>query len=156
MRVFGRSFGEYISFEKYFLILVAAVGILRFVLDKLNVPDSNVKWVSITGILFLGALFYSVYVYTSGFGRYGQLWFVLLLQWAVGVGLIILGIVLGILTHKDNIFTKPEYAGNQDGKNWIHAASHVAEIFIGATILWIVGCLIMFIVSRLSPRKVTA
>ena len=80
MRIFGKSLSDYVSFEKGFLILVVVVGLARLALSLLGVPNSTAKFVSLTVLLLLGMVYYSVRVHTSGFGSYKQLLPVLALR----------------------------------------------------------------------------
>ena len=53
MKIFGKSLSEYVSFEKEFLILTMAVGMGRLILSLSGVPNSSVKWVSLTAVTLL-------------------------------------------------------------------------------------------------------
>jgi hypothetical protein len=46
MKIFGKGFSEYVSFEKGFLILVPVVGLARLGLSLAGVPIATVKFVS--------------------------------------------------------------------------------------------------------------
>jgi len=65
MKIFGESLSECVSLEKEFLILVLPVGLARLALSLLGVPNGTVKFVSLTVLLLLGVIYYSVRVYTS-------------------------------------------------------------------------------------------
>jgi hypothetical protein len=158
MKIFGKSLSDYVKFESGFLILVLVVGLARLILSLTGVPNSTTKFLSITVVFLLGLLYYSVRVYTSGFGSYKQLLPVLALPVILGSGIVITGIVIAILTAKDNIFSSPEYSpGKVDGKNWGHVGGHVVAMFILPLILWAVGSLIMFVTKKIrGPRPQTA
>jgi hypothetical protein len=95
-------------------------------------------------------LYYSVGVYLSGFGSYKQLLPVIALQLVAGNCIIIGGIVLAILTAKDNIISAPEYLpGRVDGKTRGHVAGHVLAVINLLLILWAVGSLIMFVTKQI-------
>lgn len=154
MRIFGKSLSEYVSFEKGFLILVLVVGVARLVTSLLGVPNSTVKFLSLTVVFLLGMIYYSVRVYTSGFGSYLQLLPVLALQVIVGNCIIIAGIVISILTVKDNIFSAPEFSpGKVDGKTWGHVGGHVVATIIMPFVLWGIGCLIMLVTKKISGGR---
>jgi hypothetical protein len=160
MKIFGKTISEYVSFQKVFLILVLLVGLARLILSLGGVTNSVDKFLSLSVLLLLGWLFYSVRVYTTGFGSYLQLLPVLWLQWIVAQSIIIAGIVIAITTSKDNIFSSPEFSPNRaDGRNWGHAISHLVVMIAVPVVLWLVGCLIMFITKKIAgggERKVTA
>jgi len=104
--------------------------------------------------MLIGLLYFSVRVHTTGFGSYLQLLPVLALQWIVSQSIIIAGIVIAILSSKDNIFSAPEYSPNKaDGRNWGHAIAHVVAMLILPIISWLIGCLIMFITKKVTGRS---
>ena len=94
MKIFGKSLSEYVRFERGFLILILVVGLARLILSLLGMPNSAVKFISITVALLLGMLYYSVTVHTSGFGSYKQLLPVLALPVILGSCIVITGIVI--------------------------------------------------------------
>jgi len=151
MNIFGKSLSDYVKFEGGFLILVLVVGLARLALSLVGVPNSTAKFLSLTVLFLLGMIYYSVRVYTSGFGSYKQLLPVLALPVIIGTCIIIGGIVIAILTGKDNIFSAPEYSpGKVDGKTWGHAGAHVVAMIVVPLILWAVGSLIMFVTKKLT------
>ena len=109
--MFGKKLSEYVSFAKPILLLILVVGIARLALSLAGVQNSAVKWLSISVTLLIGLVYFSIRVYTTGFGSYKQLLPVLYLQAIVSQA-----IVIAIETHKDNIFSAPEYSGGGDGK----------------------------------------
>jgi len=154
MNIFGKSLSDYVRFERGFLILVLVVGVARLALSLLGVPNSTAKFLSLTVMFLLGMAYYSVRVYTSGFGSYKQLLPVLALPVIIGNCIIVAGIVIAILTAKDNIFSAPEYSpGKADGKTWGHAAAHVVAMIILPLILWAVGSLIMCVTKKLTGGR---
>jgi hypothetical protein len=160
MKIFGKTISEYVNFEKLFLILVLLVGLARLILSLGGVANSVDKYLSLSVLLLLGFLYYSVRVHTTGFGSYKQLLAVLWLQWIVAQMIIIAGIVIAIATSKDNIFSSPEFSPNKaDGRNWGHAISHLVVMIVLPVPLWLIGCLIMFITKKIAgegERKSTA
>jgi hypothetical protein len=62
-------------------------------------------------------------------------------------------IVLAITTHKDNIFSAPEYSGGGDGKNWGHVGAHlVIGLLIGPLVGWLIGSLVLLVTKKVTPR----
>jgi hypothetical protein len=154
MKIFGKSLSEYAKFESGFLILVLVVGLARLILSLAGVPNAKVKFLSITIAFLLGALYYSIKTFTSGFGSYKQLLPLMTLPVILGNLIIISGIILAIFTNKDNIFSAPEYANHVDGKSWGHVGGHVVVMFIVPLILWVLGAWFMFIGKKMyrGPR----
>ena len=73
MTIFGKRLSEYVAFSKPFLGLILVVGIARLALSLAGVPNSAAKWFSITAVMWIGVLYYSVRIHTSGFGSYKHL-----------------------------------------------------------------------------------
>ena len=153
MKIFGKSLSEYVRFERGFLILILVVGLARLILSLLGMPNSAVKFISITVALLLGMLYYSVTVHTSGFGSYKQLLAVLALPVILGSCIVITGIVISILTHKNNIFSAPEFSGGVDGKNWGHVGAHAVAAIVLSLIFWAVGSLIMLVTKKVTGGR---
>lgn len=156
MKIFGKSLSDYISFEKGFLILILVVGLARLILSLAGVPNATVKFLSMTVLLLLGLIYYSVRVHTSGFGSYKQLLPVLALPVILSNLISVFAIVLSIVTGKENIFSA-ERAG---GASWGHAFAHVLAMIVVSVIFWGIGSLIMLLAKKLTggrqPRTGTA
>jgi cation transport ATPase len=150
--VFGKPFSEYVRFAGLSLALIAGVALLRLVLSLAGMPNSSVRWLSATVVLLLCALVYAARVHTTGFGSYKQILPVVWLQAVTMNVVVIAGIVLAIFTGQDNIFTAPEFAGGQDGKNWFpHVFGHVVfGLVAGPLVLWGLGSLVMLVTKKVS------
>jgi len=149
MKIFGKSVGEYVSFQKVILGLIVVVGVARLGLSLAGAPDSMAKWLSITVVMLIGFLYYSIKVHTTGFGSYRHLLPLLVIQNAVATAIIVLGIAIAIGTGNDNIFSVPEYSGGTDGKNWTHAGLHVLfGVIASPLVFWLFGSVIMFVVKK--------
>jgi small basic protein len=151
---FGKTFSEYIQFQKPILVLILVVGLARLSLSLAGVPNSTVKWLSLTVVALLGALYYAIRVHTSGFGSYQHLLPLLVIQNALANIISAAAIAIAIFSGKDNIFSAPEYSGGGDGKTWTHAGAHlVLGIIVGSLLLWLVTSLILFITKKLAPAS---
>ena len=150
--MFGKKLSEYISFAKPILLLILVVGIARLALSLAGVQNSAVKWLSISATLLIGLVYFSIRVYTTGFGSYKQLLPVLFLQGVVSQAIVIAGIVIAIETHKDNIFSAPEYSGGGDGKTWLHVVAHFIVMIISPLVAWLVGSAIMWVTKKVAPK----
>ena len=150
MIIFGKRLSEYVAFCKAFLILILVVGIVRLGLSLGGVPNTTAKWLSITAVIWIGVLYYSIRVHTSGFGSYKQLLPICVLQSWAAQAIIVPGIILAIVTGKDNIYSIPESFFGRDGKTWIHVFAHlVVGTTVAPLIGWLVGCVIMFATKKL-------
>src|SRR5216117_2321050 len=153
MTIFGKRLSEYVAFSKPFLGLILVVGIARLALSLGGVPSSIAKWISITAVMWMGVLYYSIRVHTSGFGSYKHLLPIFVLMALVAQAIIVPAIVLAIFTGTDNIYSVPEYSFGNDGKTWLHAGAHLGlGTTIGPLMGWLVGCLFMFAARKLTAR----
>ena len=157
MNIFGKPVSEYVSFTKWILWLIVIVFVARLALSLAGLPNTDVKWLSVTGAAFVGLVYCAVRVPLTGFGGYRHLLPLFVLQGAVANLLIAGAILLAMARGVDNIYSAPEYSGGVDGKTWTHAGAHlVLGIAIGPLVVWLVGAGIMFIVKKVSPSASTA
>jgi hypothetical protein len=151
--MFGKSVGQYLSFQKVVLAAIVVVFVVRLAMSLAGIPNATTKWVSVTVVLLLGMLYYGVAVHTRGFGSYKQLYPLLLFQSVLAETLVALAIVLGIVTAQDNIYTAPEYSGGSDGKNWIHVIAHlVVGVVILPLVTWAISSLVLLVTRKAAPR----
>jgi hypothetical protein len=151
--MFGKTLAEYLRFQRVILALIVAAFVVRLALSMAGVANTTARWISVTVVLLVGMVYYGVAVYRTGFGSYKQLYPLMLIQSIVGEGLVALGIVLAILTGRDNIYTVPEYSGGGDGKTWLHVVAHlVVAIVILPLLTWAVGSLVMLVTKKVAPR----
>ena len=154
MTIFTKRLSEYVAFCWPFLVLILAVGIVRLAISLGGASTSTARWISITAVVWIGVLYYSIKVHTSGFGSYKQLLPICILQGVAAQLIIIPSIILAILTGKDNIFSVPESFFGRDGKTWIHAAGHVVGgIIVGPLLGWLIGCIIMFATKKMVTKS---
>ena len=149
--MFGKKFAEYVRFDMWILVLIVAAFVVRLGLSLSGTPNASARWASINIVLLVGLIYSAVAVHTTGFGSYKQLFGLLLVQAFVAHILIASGVVLGIVTGTDNIYTAPEYFGGSDGKDWLHVVAHLSGAFLVPVFMWIVGSGILFITRKLKP-----
>jgi hypothetical protein len=81
----------------------------------------------------------------------------IVIQSVLAQAIIIAGIVIAIVTHRDNIFSAPEYSGGGDGKTWLHAGAHlVFGVIVGSLLAWLVGSVILFVTKKAVQRDAAA
>src|SRR5262245_60215835 len=73
MVLFGKGLSDYAAFCRMFLAVVPVIGIARLPLSLGGAPNSTARWFSMTVMVWIAVIYYSVRVYTSGFGSYKQL-----------------------------------------------------------------------------------
>ena len=154
MTIFGKRLSEYVAFSKPFLVLILVVGIARLALSLGGVSNSTAKWLSITAAIWVGVLYFSIRVHSSGFGSYKHLLPIFVLQSLAAQAVIVPAIILAIFTGNDNIYSAPEYSFGADGKTWLHVGAHLGlGTTIGPLVGWLVGCLIMFATKKLVSKE---
>ena len=157
MTIFGKTLSQYLSFQKYILWLIVVVGLARLGLSLAGVPNSATKWLSITVAALIGLVYYAIRVHTTGFGSYKQLLPLMFIQSVLSQGIVIAAIVIAIFTHKDNVFSAPEFSGGVDGKTWTHAAAHlIVGLVIGPLVSWLIGSALMFVVKKVTTQAPAA
>ncbi len=157
MKIFGKTVGEYIHFQKLFLILILAVGLARLALSLAGMPNGAVRWLSMTIVVFAGVIYAGVKAARAGFG-YRHLLPVAFLQALLSNGIAIAGILIAIATGNDNIFTAPEFGGSvEDGRGAFHVFGHVAfGTGLGSLITWGIASLVLWITRKATRRSASA
>jgi hypothetical protein len=155
-KIFGKSFAEYIGFQKVWLALIAVVGIARLGMSLAGMPDATVKWAAMTVVGLAAIFYYGVVVHTSGFGSYKQLLPLMLIQSVLTNSIAIIGIALS-MAGLSNIFAAPEYSGIFAKMQWAHMLGHVlGGMGIGSLIGWGVASLVMLITKAVVKRPAHA
>jgi hypothetical protein len=153
MTVFGKPVSVYVAFSKGVSLLLLIVGVARLALSLAGVPNSTTRWLAMNGVLFFGLFYLAIRIHTTGFGSYKHLLPALVLPCLILHGVAIAGIVLGMITGHDNVFTAPEYAFGQDGKTLFHVGMHLVVGIPSSTVInWLFGCLILLITKKLVRR----
>jgi hypothetical protein len=150
--VFGKRLGEYVRFERSVLLLTVVVGVLRLVLSLAGLPNSTVKWLSMTVVILASALYFGVRVHQTGFGSYKHILPLLVVQGGVANLIVIVGILISAATGQPNVFTAPEYGGQINVAG--HVAGHVVfGLVIGPVVLWLIACLVMWVTKKVSGAR---
>jgi hypothetical protein len=152
--MFGKPYADYVRFQMPVLIAITVVGLARLALSLAGMPNSVVKYVSITVVALAGVLYYGLRVGPSGFGGYKQLLPLIFNQTVLLNGIAILGIGVAVMG-LPNIYDAPEFRGPGGGATTSPAVHALAHLFIGnivgTLLFWGLGSLVMLIGGR--PRK---
>src|ERR1700688_206156 len=146
--MFEKKLADFIRFEKWILILIAAMWAVRLAVSLTGASFTVTRWFSINIVLLVGLIYCSIAVHTAGFGSYKQLLGLLFIQTAFAHLLIATGIAIGIVTGKDNAYTAPEVFGGSDGRTGVHIAAHLIAAVILPLITWLIGSVILFATKR--------
>ena len=154
MKVFGKTLGEYVKFQRPVLIVILAVGLLRLFTSLGGVSMGTARFFSMTVVVLLGVIYYGISVPKTGFGTYRHLLPLVFIQAALSNAIVILGILIAIATGHDNIFTAPEFSPGMPGTGAFHIFGHVAfGTCIGSLIGWALSSLVMWITKKLTKRS---
>jgi len=148
MTIFGKSISEYIRFQKVMLLLILIVGLGRLGLSLAGVSNGIGRWLSISVAMLLGVIVYAIRVPRTDFGGYRHLLPLIVIQTALAQAIVIGGIILSIVTHKDNIYTAPEFSPPGSGQTWLHVIAHVIVIVVASIVGWGIGSLLMLVVKK--------
>ena len=66
--MFGKRVPEYLAFEKVWLFLIAAVGLVRLGVSLAGAPDRTAAWFSMNVVVWAGCLYYGTAVQTGASG----------------------------------------------------------------------------------------
>ena len=94
--MFGKRVSEYLAFEKVWLFLIAAVGLVRLGVSLAGSPDRTAAWFSMNVVVWAGCLYYGAAVHTRGFGSYRQLLPLMIFAILTMQSIAVLGILLAI------------------------------------------------------------
>jgi hypothetical protein len=157
MKIFGKNLGDYIGFQKPFLILILVVGLARLSLSLAGAPSSSLRWLSMTVVALAGVVYAGIKATRSGLG-YRHLLPPLFLQAALSNGIAIIGILIAIATGHDNIFTAPEFSPpGEGGRAAFHVFGHVVfGTGIGTLLSWGIASLVLFIARKTTRRSPSA
>lgn len=151
MTIFGKQVSEYVAFQKGILWLIVIVALGRFALSLAGVPNSTVKWLSVTVVALLGVVYYAIRVHTTGFGSYKQLLPLIAIQNLLFNVLSASAVAVAIFTGRDNIYSAPEFSAGGDGKTWLHVGAHLTLGVVATTLVgWLIASGILFITKKLS------
>ena len=154
MTIFGKPFLQYVSYVRWFSLLILAVGISRLVLSLIGMPNTTTRLFSMSVLMAGGTIYYGFRVHSSGFGSYLQLIPVIAIPNVIIHVVSITGIVIGILTGEANVFTAPEYAFGGDGRTWTHVGMHlVVGMIAGALVNWLIACVFLFLSRTFLKRS---
>ena len=157
MTIFGKKLSEYCRFQQAILWVIGVVGLARLALSLAGVPNDITKWLSLTAATSLAVVYYGVRVHTSGFGSYKQLLPLIFNQNVLAQAIIAAGIIIAIVTGRDNVFTAPEYSPSADGKTWLHVGAHLLlGTTVGSLLSWLVGSIVMWVTKRVARRPAPA
>ena len=156
MSLFGKSLSNYAAFCKFFLVLIPVVGIIRLVLSLNGTPVETARWLSMSALVWIAVIYYSIRVHTAGFGSYKHLLVVCALLNVSTQVISILAITIAIFTGTSNVFSAPEFSFSPDLR--IHLVAHLfLGTIAGSLVPWLPGSLILAVTRKVSgaPERIS-
>jgi hypothetical protein len=150
MILHGRTFQDHLRLLGPLFGFIAAVWVLRMVLDFAGVPKWVLHWVSVTLATTVAVFLAVLLIYARRFGGYVNVVFSVFLL-GVWEQLLLSGAVaFAAMTGTRNIYSAPEYAPL--GTPLQHVLGHLT-FGIGFVTLFgsAVGCALYFLLSRIMP-----
>jgi hypothetical protein len=150
----GKPVKEYLSLQKWWLVALVIVGLLRIALSIGGPPSPAVKWWTSTNLLgYAAAVYYGVVGYRRGF-LFKQLYPLVLFHVMVFHALAILGILLTIAGYP-NLYATPEVTAFPN--QWWHIGAHLTVgMAIAPLFGWALASLAMLVTRAVSPRTAPA
>jgi hypothetical protein len=150
--MFGKPVREYLALQKWWLVALVIVGLLRIGLSIGGSPAPAVKWWTSTNLLgYAAAVYYGVVGYQRGF-LFKQLYPLILFHTIVFHALASLGILLTIAGYP-NLYATPEVTAFPN--QWWHLGAHLTiGMAAGSLVGWGMASLAMLVTRAVSPRTV--
>ena len=157
MTIFGKPLSEYVAFCRAFLVLIPLAGLVRLGLSLSGTPNSTTQWISMTALVWIAVLYFSVRIHTSGFGTYRHLLVICALLNISTQIISVLAIFIAIVTDTDNVFSAPEFSFGT-GRSWVHLGMHlVVGTTAGSLVPWLIGSIVLAITRKVaSPSRIHA
>jgi len=157
--IFGKRASEYLAFQKWWLLVIAGVGLARLLLSLAGLPDRTVMFLSMTAAGWIAVVYYGVAAHTRGFGSYKHLLPLMIFQVAMVQAIAVAGILLAI-AGLPNIYAAPEFSGPpfaRSSNQWNHALAHLTIGMVAPVLLWWgVASLVLLVTKKVARRPLAA
>ena len=150
MKIGGHGLREHIHLLKPLFGLIAAVWLLRLVLDKAGTPPTVVRMVSVTVAEAASILLAVLVIHLRAFGSYASVVAAAFLLEFWQQLLICGAIAFSALTGTANIYTAPEYSFHRGPA--AHIIGHLTgALGFGTLFGAAMGCLLLWMLRRIVP-----
>lgn len=152
MKICGYGLRDYLQLLAPALGLIAAVFVLRLVLDAAGAPSALVRVFSVTVSGAIGILLTVLLIHVRHFGSYGNVVVAAFLVSFWQHILIVGAILFSIFTGTHNIFMAPEYSPGGMLNPWRHIVGHLTfGLVLGALFGTAMGCLLLWLLQKQTP-----
>jgi len=160
VKIDNHGLREHIRFLMPLFGLIAAVWLLRLVLDKAGVPLTHVKLVSVTVATAASILLAVLLIHFKAFGSYASVVAAAFLLELWSQLLICGAIAFSALTGTTNIYSAPEFSFRSQGAHHhfahagpgAHIFGHLTGVLGFGTLFGAgMGCLLLWLLRRIVP-----
>lgn len=158
MKIGEHGLIEHLKLLVPLLGLVAAVWVIRIVLDVTGFPPRFVRAISVTGAASLAILLAATLIHVRRFGSYPSVVVASLALVIWGQLLIVVAIAFSVISGWENVFTAPEFSiPGDDPFHFRHILGHLT-FGVGAGTLYgaATGCLLLWFLRRFVPMRPAA
>ncbi|MGA2610033.1 MAG: hypothetical protein ABSH01_21545 [Terriglobia bacterium] len=150
MRIGGHGLRDHIRLLMPLFGLIAAVWLLRLVMDKAGVPPAQVRIVSVTVATAASILLAVLLIHFKVFGSYASVVAAAFLLELWSQLLICGAIAFSAVTGTTNIYSAPEYSFHSDPG--AHIFGHLTGVLGFGTLFGAaMGCLLLWMLRRIVP-----
>jgi lysylphosphatidylglycerol synthetase-like protein (DUF2156 family) len=157
MKIGGHRMREHLRLLGFPFALIFVVWLLRLVLSLTGVPNSIVRFASVTAATALAIVVAIVLMHWRNFGGYASVVVASFLLNVWSEVLIVLAVAFSVLSRIENIYTAPEYSvPGEDALHLVHMRAHLTfGIGIGTLEGAAMGSLVLWLLRTLlpSPRE---
>jgi len=158
MKIGGHGLREHIRFLMPLFGLIAAVWLLRIVLDKAGAPPTVVRIMSVNVACAVSVLLAVLLIHFKSFGSYANVVAATFLLELWSQSLISVAIAFSVVTGITNVFVAPEYSHSMSPP--AHIIGHMTfGLGLGTLFGSAMGCLLLWMLRllvRVTPGKTHA
>ena len=150
MKIGSHGLREHIRLLMPVFGFIAAVWLLRIVLDKAGTPPTIVRMVSVTVAGAASVLLATLLIHFKAFGSYASVVASAFLLELWSQSLICLAIAFSVLTGTTNVYSAPEYTHGMSQLG--HIIGHMTfGLGFGTLFGAAMGCLLLWLLRRIVP-----
>ncbi|MBI2821643.1 MAG: hypothetical protein HYX74_05410 [Acidobacteria bacterium] len=150
MKLCERPLENYFQVARWWVLAIVLVGAARLILSTAGLPNSQVKFVSMTVVIALGTAYFPVWCARKGWS-YRDLFVLSYFLTVPYMAVEVVGLSLVVLNEQPNIFHAGEYSFGTTPQ--LHLMGHlVGGVTWEPWTLWLVSSSVLWITSRVERR----
>lgn len=155
MKIGDHSLREHLRMLFPLFGFIAAIWLLRMLLDAAGAPRWLVRTFSVSGASSLAIVLAVLLIHVRQFGSYSNVFVTSLFLVAWRELLVTLAIIISLISGIENIYTAPEFsAPGEDPYHIRHIIGHLTfGIGAGTLLGGAMGCLLLWLLRKLVPAR---